>query len=509
MQRPCGPEHRQLSSLDGEALREAVLRDPHVARVVEALAGTGGGAIYLVGGALRDCSLGRREVVDLDLVTAGDVRQVAREAAERLSARTVVLDERWGVIRLVCPPQGHVRKRVTLDLAAMQGNDIREDLARRDFTCNAMALLLPNRPGTPLRTGWVDPFGGLADLRTRTLRMVAPEAFREDPVRMLRGFRLSASLGLRIEERTLASISEQSEAIRSSAGERVREELIRLFSSTGSYEHLAAMDGCGLLKTLFPEIEALRGLPQGKHHHLDAWSHCLETFRLLEVRLEEDPGALSCWSEAVEAWIEERPGTRPLLKMAALFHDVGKPAAFSRDGAGGIHFYAHAGKGAEIAGTLMKRIRASRVERERVGAWIRHHMGPLHMAQALRKGELSERARIRFLRRLGPDAMGVILLSLADVGATRGNGLESGWNRSFMEVIDSLLTLYVERGAASPDVRPPVTGGELIENLGIPAGPRVGRLLRLLAEAYIEGKIRGREETLALARVLHESLPST
>jgi putative nucleotidyltransferase with HDIG domain len=490
-------------------LREEILRDPDVARVAEAVSRSGRKDLYLVGGALRDYCLGHQQVPDLDFVTAGDVEALSRELAERLSARVVVLDERWGVIRLVCKPHGPEGKRVTLDFSAMQGQDIGEDLLRRDFTCNAMALSLVSQPGKEPCHGWWDPSGGLDDLQARTLRMVNPESLRDDPLRMLRAFRLSASLGFRIEEGTLETITRQKERILQSAGERIHEELARFFSVPNCYKTLLIMDRSGLLQALFPETEGLKGLVQGRHHHLDGWSHTLETFRLLEKSLRDGLGELNRWNPSVEEWVDQKPGTRALLKMAALFHDLGKPSSHSRDTDGEVHFYRHEKRGGEIVHDVLERIRMSRSDHDRIRNWVRYHMGPIHMTHAYRLGKLSTKARIRFLRRVGPDVIGMLLLSLADVAASRGTGSEAGWERSFRELMDSLFSLCVERGAASPEVRPLLTGRELMEALDISPGPRVGRLLRLLGEARIQGKIHDRDDALALARTLQETLPST
>ena len=489
-------------------LRKEILREPSVVRVMKAVPVSRRNDLYLVGGALRDFCLGRKQVPDLDFVTAGDVEALSRDVADRLPARLVVLDERWGVIRLICRPQGAGEERITLDFNAMQGQDIREDLDRRDFTCNAMALSLATHPGSDPPHGWWDPRGGLEDLQGHTLRTVRPDSFREDPLRMLRAFRLSASLGFQIEEGTLKIIARERKRIHSSAGERIQDELIRLFSLPGSYGTLEIMDRCGFLEALFPEIKGLKGLAQGKHHHLDGWSHSLESFRLMEAGLLEGRSALPRWNEAVDVWLERPSGTRALLKMAALFHDLGKPSTQSRDPDGGIHFYGHERQSAETVTALMERIRMGRVARDWIRNWVRYHMGPVHMTQALRMGKLSERAKIRFLRRVGPDVMGVLILSLADVDASGGSGTEAGWMRSYHELMDSLFSLCVERDAVSPDVRPLLSGRELMAELGIPPGPRVGRILRLLGEARIQGTIHDRQGALTLARTLHETLPA-
>jgi poly(A) polymerase len=483
-----------------KSLGKELLCHPAVKRVGEAVPRERRKDLYLVGGALRDFWLGR-SVSDFDFVVQGDAVALAGEAAGKLSARLVVLDEQWGVVRLICGLDGSSGDRVSLDFAAMQGEEIREDLERRDFTCNAMALCLDPGGGGSGKQGWLDPTGGLNDLQGRTIRMVDPSAFREDPLRMLRAFRLGCSLGFRIDPSTQEVIRTECEEIRRPAGERIGEELVRLLGCVESFPYIEQMDRCGLLAALFPETRALKGLTQGGHHHLDGWNHTLETFRLLEISLGEGLQALS-------SWLDGQPRTRAMLKYAALFHDLGKPGALTRDPEGGIHFYGHDREGALTAVEILERVRASRNDRGRVRNWVRYHMGPVHMTQAFRKGKLTEKARIRFLRRVGPDAIGVLLLSLADVGASRGSWTEPGWKKSYMELVDSLFTLCIERDAVSRNVRPLLSGKDLMAALDLEPGPRVGQLLRLLEEARIEGKIRDRDGALELAASIEKKLSS-
>jgi poly(A) polymerase len=488
-------------------LREEILRAPAVAMLLDAVPDSVRQDLYLVGGALRDFCLGKKDVPDFDFVTSRNLEDLTRECAEKLSARRVVLDERWGVIRLVCNAQGLLEDRITLDFAAMQGADILEDLSRRDFTCNAMALSLTGEASGASGQGWWDPRGGLDDLRTRTIRAVQASSLREDPLRMLRAFRLGATLGFEIEADTLETICRESEGILQSAGERIHDELFRFLAAPDSHGYLIQMDRCGMLQVLFPEIERMKGLPQGRHHHLDVWGHSLQTARLLESTLRDGLGGfLTRWNASSLAWVEQQPRTRPLLKIAALFHDLGKPATRSLDPAGEVHFYGHDRASAEAAYGILERIRAARIDRERVKNWIRYHMAPVHMTSAYRKGHLTEKAMIRFLRRVGPDALGVLVLSLADVGASGGSGSEQDWKRSYFEVVDSLFSLCVERGATSREPGPLLSGRDLMDALNIDPGPRVGRLLRLLDDARIQGRIRDREGALDLARALHKTL---
>jgi hypothetical protein len=152
----------------------------------------------------------------------------------------------------------------------------------------------------------------------------------------------------------------------------------------------------------------------------------------------------------------------------------------------------------------MRRLRTSRQEEERTRKWVRYHMGPVHMMRAMEAGHLTERAKIRFLRRLGIDAPGMILVTLADFLATGGPCATGDRHEAFRLLLHSLLELYFRRDAASIGGKNLVTGNDLIHALGIAPGPDVGRLLRLLEEARVEGKISDRAEAIRLAESLLE-----
>ena len=479
-------------------MRDRILQNPVVHRVMACLPDSAPPQVYLVGGALRDHSLGR-PVLDFDFALPGDACALARTLSQRLQARYILLDEQWGVSRLLWYPQGRHAAPVTLDFASLQGASILEDLEQRDFTCNAIALRLAGSEPDP-GSAWLDPTGGLKDLEARRIRMVHPRVFRQDPVRILRAFRLACSLGFEIDGATCKVMREERNAVLEPAAERVGDELFKLFSSKGTLGFLKEMDHCGLLTTLFPELQGLKGMTQGQHHRLDAWDHTLETYRSMEQCMEKGlPCGLTHWEKALNEWFLLRKHAEILLKTAALFHDIGKPITRSVGADGGVHFYGHAQKGADLAEGILQRIRASRNDQERVRTWVRYHMGPLHLLNAMEKGQLSQRAKIRFLRRLGTDTVGVLLLSIADMQATAGNELPGCRGNAYRELVDSLFRLYFERDAASLQTRPLLTGNDLMEALQLTPGPLIGRLLERVEEARIQGQIRDRTEALDLA----------
>ncbi|HEX4048871.1 MAG TPA: polynucleotide adenylyltransferase, partial [Elusimicrobiota bacterium] len=212
--------------------------------------------VYLVGGAVRDAALGR-PVADLDLACAG-ARGLAAAVARSFKGALVTLDAENAVYRLVLPPaRGRGLKQI--DVAEIQGRDILEDLKRRDFTLNAAALeLRPDLEASIPESDFLDPRGGFSDLARRVLRVEDDKPFKDDPLRLLRAFRIAAQLGLEIEPATLALIRKHRRLVREPAGERVQAELLALLAVPGASARLAEMDACGLLTALFEDLEPAR-----------------------------------------------------------------------------------------------------------------------------------------------------------------------------------------------------------------------------------------------------------
>jgi len=486
--------------MDNQRIRQAtdrILEDPVVTRLRSALAEASSPSLYLVGGALRDGWMGR-ETRDFDFVVPGEARTVAKRIAAALDARFVLLDEEWGVARLIWSPTGDGQDSVRFDFASMRGEGIEEDLWQRDFTCNAMAMRI-GPDGDAATSAWEDPTGGMRDLRARLIRMVHPARLREDPLRLVRAFRLACTLGFQIERLTFDAIHTSRDGILSVAAERTRDELFKIFACPDSLAWILQMDETGLLTTVFPEIQGLKGLKQGNFHHLDAWNHTLEAYRILEEGCRKGLVQLAPWDRELKEWLDKPEDVLPLLKAAVLFHDIGKPGTYKVDAEGEPHFYGHAARGADIVANAMRRLRTSRHEEERTRRWVRYHMGPVQMMRAMETDHLTERAKIRFLRRLGDDVPGMLLVSLADFLATGGPSATGDRQETFFRLLDSLLELYFRRDAASIGGKNLVTGKDLMDALGIPPGPEVGRLLRLLEEARVEGEVKNRNEALRLA----------
>jgi poly(A) polymerase len=450
----------------------------------EALAGE---EAWLVGGAVRDALLGR-EVRDVDLVVPGDPGSAAKRLAAAAGGPAFRLSERHGAWRVIAPGQAW-----QADLTPLHGGSIEEDLRRRDFTVNAM--------GQPLGGGAIaDPTGGRADLEARRLRMVAPEAFDDDPLRVVRVARIACELGLTPEDETVRAAGARAPALEDVAGERLFAELRRIVAADGVFTGLELLHATGATTVVLPELAALRDVEQSRYHHLDVHGH---TLTVLEhaIALQRDPGvAFPDQADAVAAVLAEPLAdelTRgDALRWGALLHDIAKPVTRTDFGEGRIGFPGHDRAGADMTRDILERLKASERLRAHVAALARHH---LRLGFLVHERPLPRRRVYDYLSATDPVEVDVTVLSVADRLATRGRKAGESIARHVglaRELMDDALAWRAAGGP--PGV--PVRGDDLARALGLEPGPALGVLLADLRAAVYAGEVSDREQALAYAR---------
>jgi putative nucleotidyltransferase with HDIG domain len=439
----------------------------------------------LVGGAVRDVLLGRPGAVDLDVAVPRGALGMARRLADALGSAFVPLDVERGAARVVAP--GH-----RLDLADFRAPTLEADLAARDFTVNALAVPL----GPLLRYGRaaiVDPRGGLADLAARRLRPAGPRVLEDDPVRALRGVRLSVSLGLGLTAAARAAIRRAAPQVARVAAERVRDEVLAILDAADTGRALRSAERLGLLRVILPETDAMRATPQPAPHRFDVLEHSLRAVGACD-RLLPRLATLVPFGAELAAHVTEPLGggidRGQVLKLAALLHDVSKPETRRRVG-GRVRFFEHDVLGAARARAIGERLRLPLRATAVLERLVRHHLRPMHLAAA---GEVTPRARYRFLRDVGADTRDLVLLVLADASAVRGESPFRVWPRA--RLLRELLAGWDEQQARAPR-EPLVRGGDVMARFGLPPGPEVGRLLARAREAQDLGLVHTRDEALA------------
>ncbi|SHI04068.1 poly(A) polymerase [Desulfofustis glycolicus DSM 9705] len=461
------------------------------------IAGCRGQCVYLVGGVLRDW-LRRVAVVppDLDVAVQCDAAGFLRRLARRLGSGTVVVlgDPADDTCRLVLP-------ELVIDAAGFRdgATEIAKDLVKRDFTINAMAVDLAAKDGhgqAPL----IDPLGGKQDIENGIIRS-CPGAFVADPLRLLRAIRLAAELDFVIEDETLAEIGAVAHLITSSAAERINAEWERIMATPRAASACAAMDSCGLLAEVAPELMHGDGVGQPACHHLDVLDHNIETLRCLERVIDTPAEFFPESSGSLVDYLAE-PSHRMQLKWAALFHDVGKPTAKAlRPDAGSceprITFYGHDERGGEIFLRRAERLHWNRRRAQRVAELIAMHMHPFHLCNVARRdGEVSRRALLKICRRAGDDLAGLFVLAMADTLAGQGTDRPATIETELAGLYARVDRLYHETIAPVLNGPKLLTGNDLIATLRLEPGPLFRELLEGVETAVVEGVVHTREEAL-------------
>ncbi|MFC2017024.1 CCA tRNA nucleotidyltransferase [Chloroflexota bacterium] len=463
---------------------------------------------YLVGGFVRDVLL-RRDTADIDIAVASDALEIAPKLATALGGKYVLLDEanRIGRVVVVNKETPSTRERWELDFSTFKGS-IEQDLARRDFTIDAMAVNLSQLRNDYTDVQLIDPFNGWTDLHQGVIRTVAETAFESDAVRLLRAVRLAAELSFSIDKETEALIRRCSCLIANVAGERVREELLRLLAISQDGYFLHYLDELGLLIAMIPELAQTKGVEQPKEHFWNVFDHSVELVAAVDFVLRQGAWgyanekvlAVAPWSAALAQHfaLEVSSGStrRLLLKLAALLHDIAKPKTRAIDEGGRIRFLGHPSEGAAIAVNVLERLRFSAKEVKLVEIMVRHHLRPGQMSH---DGLPSHRAIYRYFRDTGEAGIDILFLSLADHLATRGPQLDLTHWQEHAQMVEYILA---QRFQEESLVIPPklVDGHDLINIFGMSPGPKIGEFLEAVREAQASGEVTSRQETLSYIR---------
>jgi poly(A) polymerase len=446
--------------------------------------------IYLVGGSLRDLLLGIKDIKDIDLIMPTGSEDVARAFADKIGGSFFFLDEERRITRVVKQVD---RETLQFDFSNFEGPDLNADLARRDFTVNAMAVDLREFIKTGSLVNIIDLFHGREDVKKRLIRAVRPEAFDEDPLRLLRAVRFAATLGFAVEDKTAEQIRDRSVSITRPSPERLRDELFMVLSVRNAEKHLRLMDSLGLLSPLLPELDSLRGFTPGMYHVHDVLTHSIKTAEYVDSVLEDLPTISPEHAGAVlahlEEFLEHLVPRKAALRFACLLHDIAKPETFT-DTDGHVRFHGHDNLGAEKAGPICRRFRVSRDTEALVAMVIKQHMRLFNLSAP---NGPSRNAMYRYCRDLGDALPEGLILAQADARATyeiMPREKFTDTEKTMAVVLDYYYTRFLKTEA-----RPLVTGQDLIDQ-GLKPGPKFREILEDIKEKQAAGTIKDRNEAL-------------
>jgi len=413
-----------------------------------------GFSAFIVGGAVRDYLLGKKPQ-DYDLATSATPQEVMR-----LFAHTVPTGIKHGTITVLSEgvgcevttyrvESGYTDHRRPGEVTFT--HSIEEDLARRDFTINAIAF-----DGTQ----FVDPFGGIEDLRKGEIRAVEDpfERFREDALRMMRAVRFASQLGFKIEEKTMEAIRANASLIAHISMERIRDELCKILITEKPSYGIRLLSQLELLRWFLPELEACRNFEQkNPHHDKDVLEHILA--------------------------VVDHTKSEMITRLAALFHDIGKPPTFSLDENGVGHFYKHDLVGAEMTLKIMQRLKFDRRTTQIVSTLVREHM--------CRFSKIKPKSIKKLINRVGRENLDYFFdLQMADM---RGHAKTASIEEILKVKEEAIRIIHQQEPLSIKELD--VDGNDLIE-LGIKPGKEIGSILNLLLERVLENPDLNRKDLL-------------
>ncbi len=418
----------------------------------------GGFEIYLVGGSVRDL-LNDRKVTDWDLTTNASPDQIIKLFPDS------VYENKFGTVGIKVPELPESEHKGIVEVTTYRtekgysdsrhpdvvewGQTIEEDLGRRDFTINAMALRLTSNPEV------IDPFDGKKDLENKIVRAVGDPymRFKEDALRLMRAIRFASKLGFSIHEQTLSAITQDSALLKNIAQERVRSEIMKILASDYPYEGIMLLKNTGLLSQIIPELEEGVGVSQsrpGRHHTEDVFTH----------------NALS---------LKFTPSVDPIVRFATLIHDIGKPRVASSDKDGLVIFHNHEIAGSKLAREISDRLRFSKKEQEKIIKLVRWHMFTVDE-------NITDAAVRRFIRRIGVENV-KDMMDLR-VGDRLGGGTQTAesWRlKLFKKRLDNQLAPLP---FSIKDLA--INGQDVMQELKMKPGPKIGEILQKLFEEVDE-----------------------
>ncbi|HVQ18881.1 MAG TPA: CCA tRNA nucleotidyltransferase [Actinomycetes bacterium] len=471
------PPHAQSERLD-VAQRRAVAELLRVSPIADGL-GTSfeaaGHEIALVGGSVRDALLGGLGA-DLDFATSAHPEQVETLVAD-LADAVWDIGRQFGTIGCrigeftceITTYRSDQYDRESRKPEVAYGDTLEGDLKRRDFTVNAMAIRLPGQQ-------FVDPFGGLRHLSARVLKTpAAPEdSFDDDPLRMLRAARFAAQLAFAVDEHVVTAMTTMAERITIVSAERVRDELIKLLMSDAPRVGIGLLVDTGLAEHILEELPALKLEVDEHHRHKDVYEH-----------------SLTVLEQAIDL---ERDGPDLTLRLAALLHDIGKPATRRFEAGGGVSFHHHEVVGARLA---IKRMRALRLPRDLVDDVSR--LIELHLRfHGYAEGGWTDSAVRRYVRDAGPLLSRLHQLTRADC-TTRNKRKAAALSRAYDDLEQRIHVLATQEELDA--IRPDLDGNEIMQILGVKPGKSVGDAYRFLLELRLDA---GPQDKAAAADALRQ-----
>ena len=438
---------------------------------------------FVVGGFLRDCLLGHVSN-DVDVVVKnGSARSFSIAFSDYLQGYWVELDSENNIYRVVFPDKSNY-----VDVADCVGASIEEDLLRRDFTINAIAYDILNEK-------YIDVTKGAEDLKNGIIREVGKDNIVDDAIRILRAFRFKSQLGFEFSEELKNVLKEHAMLLQKTAKERINIELIKIFAGKNTVNVLFEMDSLGLLELLVPEVSQIKKIPPNSHHHLNLFEHSIETVKHVQKFYEE---ACSEVQEHLDEIVFGGCKRLSYLKFAAFLHDVGKPATWQIEPDTGRHrFIMHDSEGAKIIVPTLKNLKFSKKQITYIQKIIKNHIYP---AGVVTSADASEKAYLRFYRKMDAETIDLIAVAYADRLSALGPDISQDMIEQNINGLKLLLDGYLQQKNNMEPLPKLIDGREIMQITGLSPSPELGLIINKLKEAQLSSDVNTKEEAIAFIK---------
>lgn len=458
----------------------SILNDEINQKLLSFLSNCSGIELYIVGGYLRDAMLGV-PTDDRDYVVLGTTGILfAEKISNFLDGHFIILDEENDTARVVLPDRKNY-----LDITGCVGKNIIEDLSRRDFTLNAMAFKLENNNLATI----IDPYNGQQDLLNKIITAISEANIIEDPLRVLRAFRIASQLSGEIDYKTAYIMTKHYKLLDNVAMERIQTELSKLLSHKESFNYIKQLSDLGILTFLIPELTKLTPVPPNVYHHLGLYEHTLEVYRQIELLFSELSDKTI---EHLCSYLSPSIQRITTLKYAALLHDIAKPQTWVIDEDGKHTFIGHADQGSLIAEEIAKRLKLPNVVIKAIKKLVKYHLYPSQISNNLEMP--SQKATLRLFRKLETETPETIVLAIADRKSALGPLINAEFLTNQVNMLLQLLEAYYSHLEVVDTLPKLLDGFDIMRLLNLKPSRQVGEVLSALKNLQIEGEINTVEE---------------
>lgn len=453
--------------------------------------------VYVVGGYVRDFLL-KKKTLDIDLVVSEKAEAFAKKLAKKIDGKCFILHSDLHVYRVAVKNNPDIEY---IDISLMQGKNIEEDLSKRDFTVNALAVKIEDFDN--IKKNIIDKFNGLKNLRKREIKVVSNKVFNDDPLRMLRAFRFASEYNFKISKDTLSLIKKSSSKITTVAGERIKNELFRILNNKKSSQYVAMIDECGLFEKMFPVVTKMKKSAKNFYYHPKGlFQHCFQTYEALEnifIKLDKYfPKSKDILEQHLCENFSENVNKKNLLKFVAIFHDCAKPECARRMD-NKMRFLGHEALGAKKTAQIMKELKMSNKEIDFAKAIISEHMRPSNLA----KSEIiTNRAQMRLFRDIKENTPDLLIMAMSDWHSYK-TLKKKVYPRKVLQQqeksVAKLIFSYFDFINNKPKDKI-VDGNILMKEFRLKPGKIIGELLKNINNAYEEGRIKDKKQALKYAK---------